>query len=69
MAWPQDKKTLDILTGIMRRMPMDRMQLKWLPGEPDFADGNEDCLVITQEGFYADINSSHPYPYMCTEAR
>ncbi|XP_045497571.1 uncharacterized protein LOC123695706 [Colias croceus] len=34
-----------------------------IPGELDFADGNEDCLVITQEGFYADVNCSHPY--MC----
>ncbi|XP_069358515.1 macrophage mannose receptor 1-like isoform X2 [Maniola hyperantus] len=45
-------------------VPLSQMRVQWMPGEPDNADSNEDCVAYV-DGKVADVNCSELLPFVC----
>lgn len=56
-------KTLvnDLIAGNL----IDDVYHNWSPGEPNDADGNEDCVVMRQDGTFNDIPCFIKKPFIC----
>ncbi|XP_069358516.1 hemolymph lipopolysaccharide-binding protein-like isoform X3 [Maniola hyperantus] len=48
----------------MEGVPLSQMRVQWMPGEPDNADSNEDCVAYV-DGKVADVNCSELLPFVC----
>ncbi|XP_034830263.1 C-type mannose receptor 2-like [Maniola hyperantus] len=46
-------------------VPLSRMQVDWMPAEPDNKDNDEDCILMAANGTIADINCNQVHPYIC----
>ncbi|XP_045771390.1 C-type mannose receptor 2-like [Maniola jurtina] len=45
-------------------VPLSKMPVQWLPGEPDNAGNNEECIAYVH-GRVADVNCSEVLPFVC----
>ncbi|CAK1546913.1 unnamed protein product [Leptosia nina] len=46
-------------------VPLSRIPHNWTEGEPDNFNNSESCLLMTQDGEFADVNCGDTYPYFC----
>ncbi|CAB3234687.1 unnamed protein product [Arctia plantaginis] len=47
---------------------IDDVYHNWSPGEPNDADGNEDCVIMRQDGTYNDIPCFISKPFICKKS-
>ncbi|XP_045772145.1 macrophage mannose receptor 1-like [Maniola jurtina] len=45
-------------------VPLSKMSVQWLPGQPDNAGNNEECIAYV-DGRVADVNCSEVLPFLC----
>ncbi|KAK3523083.1 hypothetical protein QTP86_012917 [Hemibagrus guttatus] len=48
--------------------PMNITLLKWAPGQPDNFGGNEKCVAMVSNGYWADYSCSELKPFICYNA-
>ncbi|XP_022121564.2 macrophage mannose receptor 1 [Pieris rapae] len=46
-------------------VPLSQIPHTWLGGEPNNYNNKESCLLMTQNGEFADVNCENTYPYFC----
>ncbi|CAF4953801.1 unnamed protein product [Pieris macdunnoughi] len=46
-------------------VPLSHISYTWADGEPDNYNDAESCLLLTENGEFADVNCEDTYPYFC----
>ncbi|XP_028170786.1 macrophage mannose receptor 1-like [Ostrinia furnacalis] len=45
--------------------PISDVYSNWGPGEPNDANGEEDCVILRRDGTLNDVNCVNKYPFVC----